>query len=100
MNRVKIPRPTDGGVVCVLSWLLSNRTTVLKLLNEMWEVVQLYRMRNKIMSRAYEDGHYAGYHGESDDSCPYDPDDQHGLYWEWMEGYIDGDLDAEEEGFK
>lgn len=67
---------------------------MLKLLQEIKEVVLLYRM-NKYMTRAYNDGHYAGYHGESEESNPFDPDEER--FWEWIEGYVDGELDWQED---
>jgi len=61
----------------------------------MLDTVQLYRMSKIYMTRVYNEGHYAGYHGESEESNPYEADDDR--FWEWIEGYVDGEMDWQED---
>jgi ribosome modulation factor len=45
----------------------------------------------------YDQGHYAGYHGESEDSNPYEHTEEN--YWSWYGGYLDGQHQAGVDNF-
>lgn len=95
MRRPQPHLAMDGDVDFVPSLQLFRRIIVRKPSNETSEQEQSSQMK-----AVYDLGHFAGYHGESEDSNPYHIIDENDRYWTWLQGHCDGELDAEEEGFK